>query len=65
MSDDTQEIVRRPRRTLAQIKIPGDTLIPREDFAHDVIGVCERTAAPERVNDSGTPGVMRLVSKRI
>lgn len=41
----TKEIVRRPRRTLAQIKIPGDTLVPRENFAHDVIGVCERTAA--------------------
>jgi hypothetical protein len=42
----TKEIVRRPRRTLAQIKIPGgDTLVPREAFAHDVIGVCERTAA--------------------
>lgn len=45
MSDDVKEIVRRPRRTLPQIKIPGDVLMPRKDFARTVIGVCERTAA--------------------
>jgi hypothetical protein len=45
MSDtSTKEIVRRPRLTLPQIKIPGDVLMPRKDFARTVIGVCERTA---------------------
>jgi hypothetical protein len=44
MTDDVREIVRRPRRCLPEIKIPGDKLVPRFDFAHDTIGVCERTA---------------------
>jgi hypothetical protein len=34
----------RPRRRLPEIKLPnGRTLIPRADFAHDVIGESERT----------------------
>ena len=44
MSTDVKEIIRRPRRTLPKIEIPGgETLKPRKDFAHDDLGVCERT----------------------
>jgi hypothetical protein len=43
MSDDIKEIIPRPRRTLPEIEIPGDKLIPRKRFAHDKVGVCERT----------------------
>jgi hypothetical protein len=45
MPDDVKEFVRRPRRRLPEIAIPGDVLIPRLNFARDVIGTCERSAA--------------------
>jgi hypothetical protein len=45
MTTDVKDIIRRPRRTLSQIEIPGDVLMPRKAFAHEVMGVCERTAA--------------------
>jgi hypothetical protein len=44
MTTDVKDIIRRPRRTLSQIEIPGDVLMPRKVFAHEVMGVCERTA---------------------
>ena len=43
MSDITGERHSRPRRRIAEIQIPGDVLVPRADFARDVVGVCERT----------------------
>ena len=46
MTTDVKEIIRRPRRYLPEIKLPdGEVLKPRRDFAHNVIGVCERSAA--------------------
>jgi hypothetical protein len=46
MTDNIKEIVRRPRRRLPEISLPdGDTAIPRLDFAHNVIGSCERSVA--------------------
>ena len=44
MATDAKEIIRRPRRTLPQIEIPGDVLMPRKAFARTVLGVSERTA---------------------
>jgi hypothetical protein len=69
MSDTSiKEIIRRPRRTLSQIEIPGDVLIPRKDFARDVIGVCERTATRmnlETVYVGGVAFVARNASLKI
>jgi hypothetical protein len=44
MATDAKEIIRRPRRTLPQIEIPGDVLMPRKAFARTVLGISERTA---------------------
>ena len=45
MSDNSvKEIVRRPRRCISEIELPnGETLVLRQDFARDVIGVCDRS----------------------
>jgi len=42
---DVKEIIPRPRRHLSEIKLPNDTAIPRIDFAHNRLGVSEKTAA--------------------
>jgi hypothetical protein len=69
MSDTSiKEIIRRPRRTLSQIEIPGDVLIPRKVFARDEIGVCERTATRmnlETVYVGGVAFVARNASLKI
>ncbi len=44
MTENIKVIARRPRRRLPEIPLPdGDTAIPRVDFAHNVIGSCERS----------------------
>jgi hypothetical protein len=42
-----------------------DDLLRLTDWNVVVVGNTKFSLQPERVNDSGTPGVMRLVSKRI
>ena len=42
---DVKEIVRRPRRHLPEIHLPNDVAIPRETFAAEKVGSCEKTVA--------------------
>ena len=69
MTENIKVIVRRPRRRLPEIPLPnGDTAIPRLDFAHNVIGSCERSVTRMNLPTiyiGGVAYVMRQASLQI
>ena len=69
MTGHIKVIVRRPRRRLPEIPLPdGDTAIPRLDFAHNVIGSCERSVTRmdlPTIYIGGVAYVMRKASLQI
>ena len=69
MTETIKAIVRRPRRRIPEISLPdGDTAIPRLDFAHSVIGSCERSVTRMNLPTiyiGGVAYVMRNASLQI
>jgi hypothetical protein len=69
MSDNIPNEVRRPQRGVSEIPLPdGDTLVLREKFAKNEVGVCDRSA--RRMNlptvfVGGRPFVKRNASLQI